>query len=156
MLFVYSDRYKCRLDLGGETCPMSIFLVATLGLGRLFVFRKGESKMSIIKPIKCPKGRKPFDGCGSVCVEVGHSIGYPKGLYDHPRKIYHEYRFVCPKCGKEWIYDTAERGIFRVRKTSQFKIRLKNNEEIIKANPKHPSYQESLKFLNQILRSERS
>jgi hypothetical protein len=106
--------------------------------------------MSRIKSIRCPKGPKPFDRCGAVCIEVGHSIGYPRGLYDHPKRVYHEYRFVCPKCGKEWIHDTSERGIFRVPRASQFKIKLNKNREIIRANPKHPTYQDSIEFLKRI------
>jgi len=53
MLFFYSDRYKCRLDLGGGPCLKALILVRTLGLGRLFysfffgfqkVLRKGMMK----------------------------------------------------------------------------------------------------------------
>jgi len=94
--------------------------------------------MGKIKAIKCPKMLK---GCGAVCVEVGHSIGYPKGLYDDPKRTYHEYRFVCPKCGKEWIKDTLDRGIYRIPDSSQFRIKLVNGKEVIKANPKNPGYE---------------
>jgi len=38
MLFVYSDRYNCRLDLGGGPCPQSIDPLDTLGLRRHFRF----------------------------------------------------------------------------------------------------------------------
>ena len=96
--------------------------------------------MSRIKSIRCPRSGKPFDGCGAICKEVGRSIGYPKEIVDHPQRVYHEYRFVCPKCGKEWIYDTYNMEIFRVPKTSQFRIRLINGKEVVKANPKHPTY----------------
>jgi hypothetical protein len=56
-----------------------------------------------------------FD-CAIDCIEVGHSIFYPKSAseaylrpeYGHKCKRYgHEYRYVCPKCGKEYIHDTS-------------------------------------------------
>jgi len=43
--------------------------------------------MGKIKTIKCPK---MLEGCGTKCVEVGHSIGYPKEIFDHPKRTYHE------------------------------------------------------------------
>jgi hypothetical protein len=106
--------------------------------------------MSRAKPIRCPRGPKPFDGCGTICKEVGHLIGYPKLLFDHPKKTYREYRYVCPKCGKEWLYDTSERGITPIPEFSQWKISIKRGKEITRANPKHPNYRESVEFLNQI------
>ena len=62
------------------------------------------------KPIQC------FD-CAIDCIEVGHAIGYPKqGNAPYQRtewghkytKYGHEYRYVCSKCGKEYIHDTTK------------------------------------------------
>lgn len=62
------------------------------------------------KPIQC------FD-CPIDCIEVGRAIGYPKEgqqpyqstEWGHKYDKYgHEYRYVCPKCGKEYIHDTTQ------------------------------------------------
>jgi len=42
MLFLFLDHYKCRLDLGGGPCLISIDPHATLGLGRLFCFKNHQ------------------------------------------------------------------------------------------------------------------
>jgi len=49
MLFLFLDHYKCRLDLGGGLCLISIDPHATLGLGRLFCFpsKGGEPEADI-------------------------------------------------------------------------------------------------------------
>lgn len=79
------------------------------------------------KSIVCPK---ILDGCGTICIEVGHAICYPKEIVDHPLRIYHEYRYVCPNCGKEWIHDTLDRVIYEVPENAQFHIRLVNGKEV--------------------------
>ena len=46
---------------------------------------------------------------------------YPK-LKREPgiERDYHEYRFVCPGCKKEWVYDSLWREFLEVPKDSQF------------------------------------
>lgn len=63
------------------------------------------------QPIQC------WD-CEISCVEVGRAIGYPKGGQQPYQmkscgykytKYGHEYRYVCPQCGREYIHDTTKR-----------------------------------------------
>jgi hypothetical protein len=59
------------------------------------------------KPIKCPT---ELDGCGSTCLEI-RTHGYPKAICEpNLKKVYNEYRYVCPNCGMEWLYHTSPRG----------------------------------------------
>jgi hypothetical protein len=68
--------------------------------------------MTRAKPIDCPI---ELDGCGALCLEI-RTHGYPKGIYEpNVTKVYREYRFVCPKCGKEWIYYTNFRMVEEVQ-----------------------------------------
>ncbi len=83
------------------------------------------------KPITCP-------GCRKACVEVGHAIAYPKRVEDADsvrkgRRGY-EYRYVCPRCGAEYIYETLSRVTSKVPKGADFNIKLANGEEIIQVN----------------------
>ena len=51
MLFVYSDHYKCRLDLRGGTLPKALFPHRHPGVGTAFLFSeevKNEIKQIII------------------------------------------------------------------------------------------------------------
>lgn len=51
---------------------------------------------------------------------------YPKDITEpNPSRIYHEYRYVCPKCGKEWVEDTLSRDIMDVPKDAQFHFNRK-------------------------------
>lgn len=65
------------------------------------------------KPFRCPD-------CGQACLEVGKPQ-YPKGIYEpNMTRVFHEYRFACLKCRKEWLKDTLLRLIFDVPGDSQF------------------------------------
>jgi DNA-directed RNA polymerase subunit RPC12/RpoP len=68
------------------------------------------------KPIKCPD-------CGSLRIEIGKPE-YPKEIYDHkpkqPKVTYHEYRYACLKCRKEWLHDTLFNMIVDIPEDSQF------------------------------------
>jgi hypothetical protein len=46
---------------------------------------------------------------------------YPKEIVEPGYNMtYHEYRFVCRKCKKEWVYDSLWRQFLEVPKDSQF------------------------------------
>lgn len=100
--------------------------------------------MGRVKPINCYRN---LGGCGSICIEVGHAICYPKGLCDGLKFRGYEYRFLCPRCGKEYIYDTSDRSIFRVPRGSQFTIKLIDGKEFIKINAGHPGYEYTMRLL---------
>jgi hypothetical protein len=90
------------------------------------------------KPIEC---FQCLGGCGSLCVEVGRAIGYPKNIPGYKNKfgipnIFHEYRYVCPKCGLEFIHDTLFREIARVPQNPQYQIKLINGKEWIETKDK--------------------
>jgi hypothetical protein len=66
-----------------------------------------------LKPFKCAD-------CGSICIEI-KACGYPKEICEpNQTKVFHEYRFVCLKCGHEWLYDTLLKLIFSIPKDAQF------------------------------------
>lgn len=93
------------------------------------------------KSIKCPK---LLGGCGSFCIEI-RQLGYPKEMSDdaHYKRIYREYRYLCPKCKKEWTQETRpdlHNQICRVPNNSQYKCKLKNKKLICKLNPKNKQY----------------
>jgi len=99
--------------------------------------------MSKKKPIDCPE---VLNGCGSICIEVGRAIGYPKRCYEKrtiakgkptERKIGgYEYRYTCPNCDKEWLHDTIIRMIFPIE-SSQFQIKIRDGEEVYTTKDKH-------------------
>ncbi len=60
MVFVYSDHYKCRSDLRGETCLKTMFLANTLGLGRLFCFQRIQTEIFQVIKVITPKLPKVF------------------------------------------------------------------------------------------------
>jgi len=65
------------------------------------------------KPIKCPD-------CNSICIEIGKPH-YPKGIYEPGiSKIYHEYRYACLKCEKEWLHDTYTKIIEDIVSDSEY------------------------------------
>jgi hypothetical protein len=65
------------------------------------------------KPIECPY-------CEKKCIEVGKPQ-YPKDIYEpNVPKIYHEYRYACESCKKEFIHDTLFNRIEFVPEDSQF------------------------------------
>lgn len=82
------------------------------------------------KATDCPK---VLGGCGTLCVEVGRAIGYPKKSQDTLPNGRHgnEYRYTCPNCGKEWIHDTFARVVWEI-KSAQCHVRLVNEKEIIR------------------------
>jgi hypothetical protein len=90
------------------------------------------------KAIEC---EPTLGGCGAVCIEVGRVLGYPKPTQQKrtialgtngKREIGgHEYRYLCPKCGKEWLHDTLFNIITKI-KSSQFQIKSINGEEFYK------------------------
>ncbi|NIQ38201.1 MAG: hypothetical protein GTN81_06395 [Proteobacteria bacterium] len=90
--------------------------------------------MGAKKPIEC-------SACKTVCVEVGHAISYPKRVRDPEAltkgRVGHEYRYVCPNCGAEYIYETLSRTISNVPEGADFNIRLVDGEEIIQVNSPH-------------------
>ncbi|UZE92469.1 MAG: hypothetical protein IB616_01265 [Methanosarcinales archaeon] len=68
------------------------------------------------KPIKCPI---ELGGCNTVCIEIRWH--YPKPICEpNVKRLYNEYRYVCPKCGKEWVYDTLWREIAEVPEDANF------------------------------------
>ena len=86
--------------------------------------------MSFPCTIQCPE---PLGGCGTICVEVGHVLGYPKstgGPWPSGKEA-KEHRFVCPGCGREWIYMTKWKDIYPVPGDARFRIRLTGGKEII-------------------------
>jgi uncharacterized protein with PIN domain len=74
-----------------------------------------------MKKFRCPD-------CNSICIEVGKPI-YPKDIYE-PKisKIYHEYRYACLKCRKEWMHDTLLKLIFEVPDDSQYYYDFENKQ----------------------------
>jgi hypothetical protein len=83
------------------------------------------------KAIRCSK-------CRIMCVEVGHDLFYPKSIDDpealRKGKVGYEYRYVCPGCGAEYVYETLNRMISEVPGGADFHIRLVSGEEIIQVN----------------------
>lgn len=66
-----------------------------------------------MKEIKCPK-------CDSTCIEI-KTHGYPKEIYEpNQSKVFHEYRYVCPNCGSEWLYDALLGLIFPIPEDAQY------------------------------------
>ena len=86
------------------------------------------------KVIRCPKCKRP-------CVEVGHSVSYPKSIEDpdalREGRTGHEYRYVCPSCGGEYIQDTLNRVITEIPEGADFRIRLVKGEERVQVNSLH-------------------
>jgi hypothetical protein len=71
-------------------------------------------------------------------VEVGHDLFYPKNVEDPTvsrkgRRGY-EYRYVCPRCGREYLYETLNRRVYVVPEGADFRIRLVRGEEVIQVN----------------------
>ena len=67
------------------------------------------------KPIDCPD-------CNSKCIEVGKPI-YPKEIWDHKpndKRNFHEYRYACNKCKKEWLHDTLFNRISEIPEDSEY------------------------------------
>ena len=73
--------------------------------------------------------RKIFDPLrAKLMKEKGYYSTHGDFFYDYPKdivepghnKVYHEYRFVCIKCKKEWVYDSLWRQFLEVPKDSQF------------------------------------
>lgn len=82
-------------------------------------------------PINCLK-------CEAVCVEVGHDIFYPKSI-DDPKaarkgRTGYEHRYVCSRCGTEYIHETLNRLTHEVPEGADFHIRLVKGEEMIQVN----------------------
>ncbi len=76
------------------------------------------------KVILCPE-------CNSDTTEVNwavHSDGkkhkdYPKEIYErrpNSKRVFHEYRYFCSQCSKEWLHDTLFNYIQDIPKNSQF------------------------------------
>ena len=72
--------------------------------------------------------KKSCPDCNKSMIEVKYSVidgkkflEYPKDIYE-PRlnRMYHEYRFYCEKCLKEWIYNSLFRSFEIVPDDSQF------------------------------------
>ncbi|MGB8780688.1 MAG: hypothetical protein WCD81_08570 [Candidatus Bathyarchaeia archaeon] len=81
------------------------------------------------KPFKCPD-------CDSVCIEVGKPF-YPKDIREpNVAPVYHEYRYACLKCQKEWIHDTYLRLILDVPDDSQYVYDFKTKEFRLRAEEK--------------------
>ena len=80
--------------------------------------------------ITCPQ---IWGGCGKTCVEVGHALSYPKPApAPWPgAKESHEYRYTCPSCGKEWIFNPKWRDIYAIPRDARFHIKFVNGKEII-------------------------
>jgi len=69
--------------------------------------------------------------CGTICKEVKQK-GYPKIILEPGvKKIYNEYRYVCPKCNKEWVHDTLQNLIFEVPKDAQFHFKVIKGKVIL-------------------------
>lgn len=88
------------------------------------------------RAIHCPK---LLGGCGALCVEVGHALGYPKkrtlpggsGAAANGKRGGHLYRYCCPECGREWIHDTLLSQIYRTSQRDPLCIRIENGDEVI-------------------------
>lgn len=98
-----------------------------------------------MKPIKCPKLLR---GCGNNCIEV-KQLGYPKEMYQEKyKRSYYEHRYVCSKCGKEWLYESRpdQKQTSRIPKSSQYICKSFNGKILCKLNPKNEYYKMTLKF----------
>lgn len=83
------------------------------------------------KPIRCLR-------CETICVKVGHALSYPKAILDPEslrkgRKAY-EYRYACPNCGAEYIYETSHQQTHEVPEGADFNIRVVAGREMIQVN----------------------
>lgn len=88
---------------------------------------------------KCPGSARKKCGVEMVEVRKGESlpisksmtnsklvVDYPKELGDLVRgKMYHEYRFACPRCKREWVYDSLWRRFEPIGKKSQMRYSWK-------------------------------
>ena len=82
-------------------------------------------------PIRCVN-------CGGDCVEVGHTLSYPKAILDPEslrkgRKRY-EYRYACPHCGAEYVHETSRRQPHPIPRGADINIRIVKGQEIIQVN----------------------
>ncbi len=67
---------------------------------------------------------------------------YPKELGDFVRgKMYNEYRFACPRCKKEWIYDSLWRRFEYIDKKSQFIYSWEKGYLVVRYPKKWPQAQ---------------
>ncbi len=93
--------------------------------------------------------KKHCPDCGIAMIEVRQALlgsdtisnAYPKDISEpNLSKTYHEYRFFCKKCKKEWSYDTRPhcRYFEKVPVTSQFKY--SHSKGLLLLNKKNKSY----------------
>ena len=91
----------------------------------------GTATMGMKKAVSCHK-------CQGLCIEVGHAISYPKRRLNprlgRRKRAGHEYRYVCPRCGAEYVRDTLSRQTDEVPRGADFHIRIVRGEEIIEVN----------------------
>ena len=71
--------------------------------------------------------RKRCPACNSVMIEIRKAIIegqigslYPKFLDTYRGRLYHEYRFYCVKCKKEWVYNSLWRQFADVPENAAF------------------------------------
>lgn len=97
-----------------------------------------------MNPIKCPD-------CGSTCLEI-KTHGYPKLIMDREdwktlKKGTYEHRFVCPKCGSEWLYDGLRKWIEKIPIDAQFHFNKSGNEVRLDVTARMTSEKEYRKAL---------
>jgi hypothetical protein len=114
MLFVYSDCYNRRLDLGGGTC-LKHFPRRHPGVGTAFLFqtRGGERKMTWIKKDAEVLGFEVEEPNSENDLEQNHyhkdcfakEEGYSGRIIDHiTREILEKHpdqKLLCDRCGEE-------------------------------------------------------
>lgn len=80
--------------------------------------------------------RKAFDPHRAMAIrEDGFESAHGDFFYDYPKSIrdpgmnktFNEYRFVCRKCKKEWVYDSLFRQFDYVPHDSQYRFSWKYN-----------------------------
>ena len=73
-----------------------------------------------VRKVSDPQRAESMRKKGGIPIHGNYFFDYPKEIvepgYD---KTYHEYRFICKKCKKEWVYDSLWRQFLEVPKDSQ-------------------------------------
>jgi len=79
-----------------------------------------------MKAFRCPD-------CDTTCKEI-RTHGYPKEIHEpNITKVYHEYRYVCPNCGAEWLKDALLKIILPIPVDAQY--HFDKTGKVIKKEP---------------------
>jgi ribosomal protein S27AE len=66
------------------------------------------------------KKKEECPDCDAICLEI-KTHGYPKEIHEpNIKKVFHEYRYVCPNCGSEWLHDTLLKLYLPIPEDAQF------------------------------------